>query len=115
MPSLDKISLGCQEKFAAGPTGRFQFQKRRQLFIRTHNETPSIVAMCFLLCRLTQTGESPSFLRWYRKFSLTRRGGATHRRSSFRVKMNTILIFSLVILLFGFDSSSRNESIRFQR
>jgi len=31
------------------------------------------------------------------------------------IEMNTILILSLVILLFGFDSSSRNESIRFQR
>jgi hypothetical protein len=65
--------------------------------------------------RLAQTGESPSFLWWHRKFSLTRRSAATHRRSNFRVKMNTIVIFSLVILLFGFDSSSRNESIRFQR
>jgi hypothetical protein len=73
------------------------------------------VRRSFLLCRLTQTGESPSFLRWHRKSSLTRRGGATHRRSKFRLKMNTILIFSLIILLFGFDSSSRNESIRFQR
>jgi hypothetical protein len=63
-------------------------------------------AASFLLCRLTQTGESPSFLRWHRKFSLTRRSGATHRRSIFGVKMNTILIFSLVILLFGFDWSS---------
>jgi len=25
---------------------RFQFQKRRQLFIRTHNETLSVTAMC---------------------------------------------------------------------
>jgi hypothetical protein len=33
----------------------------------------------------------------------------------FLIEMNTILILSLVILLFGFDSSSRNESIRFQR
>jgi hypothetical protein len=25
---------------------RFQFQKRRQLLIRTHNETLSVIAMC---------------------------------------------------------------------
>ena len=25
---------------------RFEFQKRRQLFIRTHNETLSVVAVC---------------------------------------------------------------------
>jgi len=26
--------------------GAFQFQKRRKLFIRVHNETVSVVAMC---------------------------------------------------------------------
>jgi hypothetical protein len=30
----------------ATPNRRFQFQKRRQLFIRTRNETLSVVAMC---------------------------------------------------------------------
>jgi hypothetical protein len=29
-----------------GPSGRFEFQKRGQLFIRTHNETLSVAAMC---------------------------------------------------------------------
>jgi hypothetical protein len=31
--------------FAASVNRRFQFQKRSQLFIRTHNEAPSVVAM----------------------------------------------------------------------
>ena len=31
---------------AATPNRRFEFDKRGQLFIRTHNETLSIVAMC---------------------------------------------------------------------
>jgi hypothetical protein len=30
---------------AASANRRFKFQKRRQLFIRTHNETPSVAAM----------------------------------------------------------------------
>jgi hypothetical protein len=34
------------KQFAAGANHRFQFQKRRQLFIRTGNETLSVVAMC---------------------------------------------------------------------
>jgi hypothetical protein len=29
-----------------GSNRRFQFQKRGQCFIRAHNETPSVVAMC---------------------------------------------------------------------
>ena len=32
--------------FSAFGNRRFQFQKRRQLFIRSHNETLSVVAMC---------------------------------------------------------------------
>jgi hypothetical protein len=32
--------------FAASANRRFQFQKRGQLFIRVHNETLSIAAMC---------------------------------------------------------------------
>jgi hypothetical protein len=32
-------------QFAASASGRFQFEKRSQLFIRTHNETLSVVAM----------------------------------------------------------------------
>jgi hypothetical protein len=31
---------------AASANRRFEFHKRRQLFIRTHNETLSVVAMC---------------------------------------------------------------------
>jgi hypothetical protein len=30
----------------AAPDRRFEFQKRRQFFIRTHNETPSVAAVC---------------------------------------------------------------------
>jgi hypothetical protein len=33
-------------RLAARANCRFQFKKRRQLFIRTHNETPSVIAMC---------------------------------------------------------------------
>jgi hypothetical protein len=30
------------ELFPYGPNRRFEFHKRRQLFIRTHRETPSV-------------------------------------------------------------------------
>jgi len=40
-----KISLGCQAAKAATANRRFQFYKRRQLFIRSHNETLSVAAM----------------------------------------------------------------------
>jgi hypothetical protein len=33
-------------QFAACANRRFKFEKRGQLFIRTHDETLSIVAMC---------------------------------------------------------------------
>jgi hypothetical protein len=35
---------------------RFEFQKSRQLFLRAHNETLSVVAMC--------VGNPRSFARW---------------------------------------------------
>ena len=41
-----KISPTCQEQFAAIADRRFEFHKRRQLFIRVHNETVSVAAMC---------------------------------------------------------------------
>jgi hypothetical protein len=43
--SLEKISLACQDKFAAGANGRLKFERGRQLFIRTRDETLSIVGM----------------------------------------------------------------------
>jgi hypothetical protein len=39
----DPARLSTQK--AASPNHRFQFHKRRQLFIRTHNETLSVAAM----------------------------------------------------------------------
>jgi hypothetical protein len=33
-------------QLSAGTSRRFKFQKRRQLFIRVHNETLSVAAMC---------------------------------------------------------------------
>jgi hypothetical protein len=33
-------------QFAASANRRFKFNKRRQLFLRTHNETLTVVAMC---------------------------------------------------------------------
>jgi hypothetical protein len=42
----EKISSTRQAQFAASADRRFKFQKRGQLFIRVHNETPSVVAMC---------------------------------------------------------------------
>jgi hypothetical protein len=39
-----KISLTCRDKFAATANHRFQLEKSTQLFIRTHNETFSVVA-----------------------------------------------------------------------
>ena len=38
---VGKISSGRQAQFAASVNRPFQFQKRGQLFIRTHNEPPS--------------------------------------------------------------------------
>jgi hypothetical protein len=41
------------EQPPAGPSNRsFQFQKRRQLFIRTHNETLSVATMRALIGKL---------------------------------------------------------------
>ena len=34
-----------QDNLLQAPSRRFQFQKRRQLFVRTHNETLPVVAM----------------------------------------------------------------------
>jgi hypothetical protein len=41
-----KNAAKLSSQFAASANGRFEFQKRAQLFIRTHNETLSVVAMC---------------------------------------------------------------------
>jgi hypothetical protein len=41
---LEKAPAGCQGK-NRDPNPRFEFQKRRQPFIRTHNETLSVAAM----------------------------------------------------------------------
>jgi hypothetical protein len=44
--SLEKILLGCQTNSPPQPPNcRFQFQKRRQLFVRVNNETLSVVAV----------------------------------------------------------------------
>jgi hypothetical protein len=40
-----KQACCCQAQFAASVDRRFEFQKRRQFFIRTHNETLSVIAM----------------------------------------------------------------------
>jgi hypothetical protein len=40
-------NLAClSRQSAASADPRFEFQKRSQLFIRTHNETLSVVAVC---------------------------------------------------------------------
>jgi hypothetical protein len=41
-----KNLANLSNQFAASANRRFQFRKRRQLFIRMHNETLSVVAMC---------------------------------------------------------------------
>ena len=43
--SLAKNTLACQVNSPQSTGRRFQFQKRSQLFIATHNEAPSAVAM----------------------------------------------------------------------
>ena len=45
-PSLEKITPTCRDKFAATANHRFQLEKSTQIFIRAHNEAPSVVAMC---------------------------------------------------------------------
>jgi hypothetical protein len=44
-PSLAKIALACQDSSPARANRRFEFRKRSQHFIRTHNKTLS-VAVC---------------------------------------------------------------------
>jgi hypothetical protein len=39
-------ALSYQPRQFASANRRFQFQKRSQLFIRVHNETLSIIALC---------------------------------------------------------------------
>jgi hypothetical protein len=43
--SLAKISAACQAKIAASTNRPFEFHKRRQHFIRVHNEPLSVVPM----------------------------------------------------------------------
>ena len=51
--SGDDLKLGMNQPPVTGvvPNGRFKFDKRTQLFIRTHNETLSVVAMLRLQSR----------------------------------------------------------------
>jgi hypothetical protein len=42
---LAKISPACQTNSPAGANRRFEFQKRSQYFIDTHNETLSVAAV----------------------------------------------------------------------
>jgi hypothetical protein len=42
---FEKISLACKEKFAAAANRRCKFERGRQLFVGTHNESPSIAVM----------------------------------------------------------------------
>jgi hypothetical protein len=44
-PSLAKTTATCQINSPQAPNRRFKFQKRRQLFIRTNNETFSVTAI----------------------------------------------------------------------
>ncbi|PYK07863.1 MAG: hypothetical protein DME61_11655 [Verrucomicrobia bacterium] len=47
-------------QFAASANRGFQFQKRTQLFIRVHNVTLSVVAMCVIrLARMAVKGSFP--------------------------------------------------------
>jgi hypothetical protein len=43
---LAPMSKQASRSFAASANHRFELEKRRQLFIRTHNETLSVAAMC---------------------------------------------------------------------
>jgi hypothetical protein len=40
--NFDKSSPACRGYSAASANRKFLFQKRRQFFIATHNETPSV-------------------------------------------------------------------------
>jgi hypothetical protein len=44
-PSLSKITPACQAN-SPNPNRRFKFHKRYQLFIRVHNKTLSVIAVC---------------------------------------------------------------------
>ena len=44
-PSLERIWPVCQDKIAASTNRRFKLDKRRQLFLRSHDETLSIATM----------------------------------------------------------------------
>jgi hypothetical protein len=41
-----KKPIGSSSQFGALLNRRFEFEERRQLFIRVHNETLSVIAMC---------------------------------------------------------------------
>ena len=40
------VAIGPKASPSFLSNGRFQFKKRRQLFVRTHNEKLSVAAMC---------------------------------------------------------------------
>jgi hypothetical protein len=43
---FEKIAARCQSNSPSGSNRRFELHKRTQLFIRSHNEPLSVVAMC---------------------------------------------------------------------
>ena len=65
-----KNLANLSNQFAASANRRFKFQKRRQLFIRVHNETLSVVAVCvynpdrspFEIQRLTEIAQGSRLL-----------------------------------------------------
>jgi hypothetical protein len=68
---FEKISLACKEKFAAAANRRCKFERGRQLFVGTHNESPSIAVMrvnnpdrlAALIYAATQPQLHPALLR----------------------------------------------------
>jgi len=71
--------VGCASMSTARATRRFEFQKRRQLLIRAHNETLSVIAMCIAIQIVrplesiaeTQPQLQPALLRLSATFFIT--------------------------------------------
>ena len=59
--SFAKKAASLSSQFAASASYRFKFQKRSQLFVRTHNETLSVAAMSVpiqIVCPLESIAET---------------------------------------------------------
>jgi hypothetical protein len=77
---LAPMSKQASRSFVASADRRFQFYKRSQLFIGTHNVTLSVVAMC-----VSNEDRSPLYATVYRLRCDKRIGAASGEDSSLKI------------------------------